>query len=76
MRFHLTDQRHVRGMRMAIHTLHENIVVTGRAQTVSPIVATNVYIQTERGWRMLLHHASPVLREPDQPEEPGPTVLH
>jgi hypothetical protein len=25
---------------------------------------------------MLVHHASPALREAARPEEPGPTVLH
>lgn len=76
MRFRLTGQRHVRGVRTAIHSLHENIVITGQSQPVNPIVATNVYIQTERGWRMLVHHASPALREAARPEEPGTTVLH
>jgi hypothetical protein len=23
------------------------------------VVATNVYLRTERGWRMVAHHASP-----------------
>ena len=76
MRFQVTGQHYLRGLRVAIHSVHENIVVTGQSRPVNPIVATNVYIQTERGWRMLVHHASPTLREVARPEEAGPTVLH
>lgn len=76
MRFQLSGQQYLRGVRFAIHSVHENIVVTGQSRPINPIVATNVYIQTERGWRMLVHHASPALREAARPEEPGPTVLH
>lgn len=76
MRFQLTDQHYLPGMRCAVHSLHENILVTGQSRPVNPIVATNVYIQTERGWRMLVHHASPALREVARPEQPAPTVLH
>jgi ketosteroid isomerase-like protein len=76
MRFHLSDQRYQRGERFAVHSLHESVVVTGQTRPVSPIVATNVYIQTERGWRMLVHHASPALREAAPAQTPAPTVLH
>jgi ketosteroid isomerase-like protein len=76
MRFQLTGQQYLRGVRIAIHSLHENIVVTGQSRPLNPIIATNVYIQTERGWRMLVHHASPALRDVAPPEEPAPTVLH
>jgi ketosteroid isomerase-like protein len=77
MRFQLTGQQYLRGVRIAVHSLYENIVVTGQSRPVNPIVATNVYIQTERGWRMLVHHASPALREAQRSEEAGPTtVLH
>ncbi len=44
---------------VAIHTLREEIEIAG--QLVSVMLATNIYMQTEAGWRMLLHHASPEL---------------
>ena len=44
---------------VAIHTLREEIEIGG--QLVSVMLATNIYVQTEAGWRMLLHHASPEL---------------
>jgi uncharacterized protein (TIGR02246 family) len=76
MRFQLTGQQYLRGVRVAIHSVHENIVVTGQSRPVNPIVATNVYVETERGWRLLVHHASPALREVARPEGHAPTVLH
>jgi ketosteroid isomerase-like protein len=76
MRFHLSGLHTLHGVRFAIHCVHENIVVSGHSRPVSPIIATNVYIQTEQGWRMLVHHASPALRDVPPPEEPAPPVLH
>ncbi|HQR51681.1 MAG TPA: nuclear transport factor 2 family protein [Burkholderiales bacterium] len=76
LHFQLTGQQYLRGVRIAVHSLHENVVVSGQSQPVSPIVATNIYIQTDRGWRMLVHHASPAVRELARAEETPPTVLH
>lgn len=59
-------------LQTAIHTLHENLSVPGEPRERAPILATNVYLRTERGWRMLLHHASPT--PPATPRTPpGPT---
>jgi hypothetical protein len=35
-----------------------------------PILATNVYLRTAAGWRMIVHHASPA---PAQAEAPAPS---
>ncbi len=76
MRFHLSGQQYLGGVRLAIHSVHENIVVTGQTKPLSPIVATNIYLLTERGWRMVVHHASPAPGEAAPADEPMPTVLH
>lgn len=76
MRFHLSGQQYLRSVRLAIHSVHENILVTGQTNPLSPIVATNVYLLTERGWRMLVHHASPAPVEAASTEDSVPTVLH
>ena len=39
------------------------------------IVATNVYMRTERGWRMMVHHASPA-PEVQQAEPRRAKTLH
>ena len=44
---------------IALHNVVEEIVVVqGRAQKVVHVIATNVYVKTPAGWKMVLHHAS------------------
>jgi ketosteroid isomerase-like protein len=44
---------------LAIHNVVEEIVVTqGRRQQVIHVLATNAYVKTPAGWKMILHHAS------------------
>ena len=39
------------------------------------VVATNVYLKTTQGWRLVLHHASPGRSEVAEVSEPAP-LLH
>jgi len=59
LRFHLRDQQYVRGMMLSVHSVYEHITIAGEARPRAPMVATNIYMRTERGWRMVAHHASP-----------------
>jgi len=44
---------------LAVHNVVEQIVVgEGRGQQVVHVIATNVYVKTPAGWKMILHHAS------------------
>lgn len=54
----------------AVHHLVEQVVVqTNEGQRSAWVLATNVYLKTERGWRLVVHHASP-----GRVGEPPPTV--
>lgn len=68
----------VQAMGCAVHSVLERIdVVTVEGPRTGWIVATNVYVKTGQGWRMVAHHASP--GAPDElPEvaEPTPSILH
>ena len=77
-RVHITQQVAVTGMMLAVHSVHENFTVEGDARPQVPMVATNVYLRTAAGWRMIVHHASPapVQSEPAQPREAPPKFLH
>ena len=45
---------------MAIHIVHEQLVFNGdRMRLPPPLIATNIYLKEEPGWRLVLHHASP-----------------
>ncbi len=64
-------------LNLAVHTVAEN-VSAGSGDKNALVMATNVYTRVEGGqWRMLAHHASLPLIEPEQePEQPMATPLH
>ena len=80
MRVRLSQQVVVTGMMVAVHSVHENITVAGELRPRPPMVATNVYLRTPAGWRMIVHHASPAPGEPVADAEPAapstPKILH
>ncbi|MFL6657257.1 MAG: YybH family protein [Massilia sp.] len=41
----------------AVHTVIEGVTASGPSEPAH-LVATNVYMKTPRGWRMVLHHVS------------------
>ncbi|MBC8118086.1 MAG: nuclear transport factor 2 family protein [Burkholderiaceae bacterium] len=44
---------------VALHNVVEEVVVgEGAQQQVVSVLATNVYVKTPAGWKMVLHHAS------------------
>jgi uncharacterized protein (TIGR02246 family) len=77
-RVRITQQVAVTGMMIAVHSVHENFTSEGDARSQVPVVATNVYLRTAAGWRMIVHHASPapVQSEPSPPQEAPPKFLH
>jgi len=69
----------ISGMMVAVHSVHEWIEVIGEDQAVPPVAATNVYLRTAGGWRMIVHHASPApaaAAPPATPAEPPPRTVH
>jgi len=81
MRVQVAQRVAVTGMMVAVHSVHENITVTGEQRARPPMVATNVYLRTPAGWRMVVHHASPAPADPAIAEAapaapPGPKILH
>jgi uncharacterized protein (TIGR02246 family) len=62
----------------SMHHLTERIEVAGEGDTKQTawVMATNVYVKTAQGWRMVAHHASPgSLQEPPEPSD-APATLH
>lgn len=57
----------------AVHSVIEQISVIGQKHLAAPVVATNVYIRGALGWRMIVHHSSPV---PPSSIGDAPQVLH
>ncbi|MBS3935646.1 MAG: nuclear transport factor 2 family protein [Sulfuritalea sp.] len=57
----------------AVHSVIEQISVIGQKHLAAPVVATNVFIRGALGWRMIVHHASPV---PPNSIGDAPQILH
>jgi uncharacterized protein (TIGR02246 family) len=77
MRVRITQQVVIAGVMLEAHSVHENITVAGEQRPRAPMVATNVYLRTAAGWRMIVHHASPAPAEPAaEPASASPKILH
>ncbi|MEO8299026.1 MAG: nuclear transport factor 2 family protein [Burkholderiales bacterium] len=62
----------------AVHHVLEQIrVATSSGLETGHILTTNIYINTSRGWRLLVHHASPGgAQDLDESPEQGTPLLH
>ena len=63
-----------KNMMTSVHTVVEGVTSSGTAEPAH-LVATNVYMKTPRGWRMVLHHVS-VAPGPVPAGFPAATSLH
>ncbi len=69
--------RKVEGSGCAVHHVLEKVdVLSDEGPQTAWVIATNVFIKTAQGWRLVLHHASP--GSPRQMPEisEAPSVLH
>ncbi len=75
----VSQQVAISAMMLAVHSVHEGFVVEGDPRPTAPILATNVYLRTAAGWRMIVHHASPApaqVEAPAQGRNGPPKPLH
>lgn len=75
LRFRLVAEKTYPGRLLAVHSVYEHVSIAGDARPANVVLATNIYILTDRGWRMLMHHASAPQQEPLADEAP-PSILH
>ncbi len=75
LRFRLTDSRVFSGRMLSVHSVYEQVSVAGDPRPANPVLATNIYLLANRGWRMLMHHGSSLAAE-SAPQENPPSVLH
>jgi ketosteroid isomerase-like protein len=59
VRFQVREQHVLQAMMVSIHSVYEHIDISGESRSRACVLATNVYMRTDRGWRMMVHHASP-----------------
>lgn len=58
VRIHVSQQVATQAMMVAIHSVHENAAAPADKVQAAVVVATNIYLRTAAGWRMIVHHAS------------------
>ena len=78
-RLRIEQQVAISGMMLAVHSVFETFSIQGQKAEAQPlpIVATNVYLRTAAGWRMIVHHASPAPAQPQAaPRDAPPKTLH
>jgi ketosteroid isomerase-like protein len=62
---------------ITLHNVVEEILVQqGRAQSIVHVIATNAYVKTPAGWKMVLHHASAAPEGQDTEVESPSGPLH
>jgi ketosteroid isomerase-like protein len=66
----------IRETAQAIRIVREYLVIGQETAPRPPILATNVYRKGTDGWRMVLHHASPLQVGGTPPARTPPVVLH
>ncbi len=72
----VSELRKQEGMTLAIHSVYETFAPPGQSAAMSPVLATNVFLLTPNGWRMVLHHGS-VSPQGTTAEEQGVSrILH
>lgn len=69
--------RRVHTLGAAMHHLAEVVMVmSADGMQRASVVATNVYVKTAQGWRMVAHHASPGGGDPGSPPDDAQSTLH
>ena len=76
LRVRTTEARRYHGQSLAVHSVIEVLAAAGEAETSPPVCATNVYLLTDGGWRMLVHHASALPGPAAEAPPPETHTLH
>ncbi|GIH70830.1 3-dehydroquinate dehydratase [Sphaerimonospora thailandensis] len=75
IQFVLSDVRTMLSGDVAVVTCTEDVLVPAGTDELGfaagVVVATNTFIRTESGWRLWLHHGSPVMQDEDEDEGEG-----
>lgn len=69
--------RRLHALGSAVHNLVERIELkTDSGPRTGYVLATNVYLKTAQGWRLVAHHASPGTAQETPEIVEAPSVLH
>jgi len=74
LKFFLSDTHYIQDGLLSIHLVKEDVEIEGGF--VAVIVTTNIYQQTEEGWKMILHHSSSEPEYDPEYDEEIPITIH
>lgn len=61
----------------AVHSVVERVSIqTDQGERAGYVIATNVFVRTAQGWRLVSHHASPGARQEPGEAAEFPSTLH
>lgn len=73
----VVNVRKVEATGMSVHHVLEKVqAMTAEGLQTAYVLASNVYVHTTQGWRMVLHHASPGQHDDMQELVEAASVLH
>jgi ketosteroid isomerase-like protein len=72
----VSELRKQQSQTLAIHSVYETFASTEQQGAVPPVLATNVYLLTPDGWRMVVHHASLSPKGTTAEEQGVSRILH
>jgi len=75
LRFQVREQHLLQAMMVSVHSVYEHVSMGGETRARGCVLATNIYMRTERGWRMMVYHASPAPAV-EEPEPRRAKTLH
>lgn len=77
VRLHVSQLVATQAVMVAVHSVRETAPAPEGRRSGATAVATNVYLRTAAGWRMIVHHASHAPGEPPPGRaEAPPKLLH
>ena len=81
LRFRVSHRHALTDEGVAVHSVQEEIEIEGRNGVAAVVAATNVFVLTDGGWRLWMHHASnaqsaesEVESAPQEESGPRPTL--
>ena len=69
--------RRLQSLGCAVHHVVERVTLADdKGERSAWVLATNVYLKTAQGWRMVAHHASPATDRAEPASGDAPATLH
>jgi ketosteroid isomerase-like protein len=79
MTIQVSELRQQASQTLSIHSVYETLIAKDNPRAsadLPPVLATNIYLLTPTGWRMVLHHASVAPRGTTAEEQGVARILH